>query len=284
MADSKPDPKVNAELLLSQVLPTDLYLQLCAHEYFDITVGERTYRLSKKKKTEITQKNGQVDSACIHPSDQNCPTADRVVAEYLLLKNDEAEYLKTANLTMIRPPKDAQVSKSVAASWDGRVQRDYFPYAYVEYDPRGGVPQFLTPQRRGQEYITIGMIAQSALYLLREHERMRGLRWPLIPYRDGSTIGMTVIYSEMQINQVDLTLSMDDFVRRFLPPAIERLVSHILNPRHIVQAIVELPVDHLDDAQTTDRDGFSLCVRRRYDIATNSMRSSLEVGIIAIPR
>ncbi len=110
-SDAEPDvnPKLVAERLMQKVLPEDVYLSLSALGYADVegTIG-RKYRLFRNRKTEITDKNGTVVSACIYLPGQALgaapPDTDRIVAEYILITNDEKEYLSTANLTMISSP------------------------------------------------------------------------------------------------------------------------------------------------------------------------------------
>ncbi len=103
------NPKLVAERLMQKVLPEDVYLSMSALQYADVpgqlmvhdTGKPRMYRLFRGgRKTEITDPNGHVWSACIYLPGQQ-PDTDRIVAEYLLIVNDEAEYLETANLTVI---------------------------------------------------------------------------------------------------------------------------------------------------------------------------------------
>lgn len=102
------NPRVVAEKLLAEVLPPEAYLELAATGYCDIP-GKRhkRYRLYRNVKTEIEKQDGSWWSSCIHLTDSQAPDTDRIVAEYLLITQDEAEYLKTANLTQIRPPEKA---------------------------------------------------------------------------------------------------------------------------------------------------------------------------------
>lgn len=98
------DPKVVAEKLLAEALPPEVYLSLAATGAVEIP-GKRyvVYRLHRNHKTELLDKMGRWWSACIYiPGDP--PDQDRLVAEYLLITQDEKEYVRTANLTCITSP------------------------------------------------------------------------------------------------------------------------------------------------------------------------------------
>lgn len=96
------DPKIAAEKLLRRVLPEELHVSLGALGYCDVPgKTHKSYRIFKNQKTHVTDKQGNVYSSCIHLTDTEAPDTDRIVAEYLLIINDEAKYLDTANLTQI---------------------------------------------------------------------------------------------------------------------------------------------------------------------------------------
>lgn len=99
--DVPSNPRVVAEKLLAEVLPPERYLELSAEGHCDIPGKKnKTYRLFRNQKTEIEDKSGNWSSSCIHLS-ESAPDTDRIVAEYLLITQDEKEYLRTANLTPI---------------------------------------------------------------------------------------------------------------------------------------------------------------------------------------
>ncbi len=96
------EPTLVAEQLLIKVLPAPLYLSMSAKGYCDIPgVINKSYRLRRNGKTEVTNSKEEVFSSCIVLS-TDAPDTDRIIAEYLLIVDDEKEYLKIANLTMIR--------------------------------------------------------------------------------------------------------------------------------------------------------------------------------------
>lgn len=112
-----PTHLVNAERLLAEVLPKELYIELNATHALTLQsklsvavyklsdkIQPVSYSLSRRDKTYIYCKNGSIYSACISPDSHGpVPEADRLVAEYLLLVNDEERYLMTANLSLIKP-------------------------------------------------------------------------------------------------------------------------------------------------------------------------------------
>lgn len=112
---------INAERLLAEVLPKELYIELNATLKFTIlskltkaicvtslySLSDRLiplkYELSRRYKTHIHCSDGSIYAACIAPDSHGpVPEADRLVAEYLLLVNDERKYLETANLSLVR--------------------------------------------------------------------------------------------------------------------------------------------------------------------------------------
>lgn len=103
---------VNAERLLAEILPEELYIQLNATHKFTIpaklvgAVYKCTHRIIPLKyelfrhlRTNVYCMNGSIYAACIAPDCHgSVPEADRLAAEYLLLVNDERKYLETAHL------------------------------------------------------------------------------------------------------------------------------------------------------------------------------------------
>lgn len=96
-------PEAQAERLLWEVLPKDLYFHYAAFGWFSIPVNGRKYYLYKNIKTQSVDQDGTHLSWCIHSS-RKVPDQDRLVSEYLLLTNNEAEYLRTANGTVVGGP------------------------------------------------------------------------------------------------------------------------------------------------------------------------------------
>ncbi len=95
------DPRIAAERLLRSVLPEELCIALSATGECEIQGKQFSYVLKKDSKTHCKKKDGTVHSCCIAPEDTSCPDTDRIVAEYLLILNDEQKYLEIANLTQI---------------------------------------------------------------------------------------------------------------------------------------------------------------------------------------
>lgn len=145
------DPKIKAERLLAEVLPEDMYYSLaalghCAYErevsssQWDMVnalapLGSMKvgFKFQRQVKTEITL-GKIVYSSCIHLSDGKAPDADRIVAEYFLIKNDPAKYFSTTNLTAIRqmePLSGAAIRAMQARSDVGFL--DVWRNAYARY-------------------------------------------------------------------------------------------------------------------------------------------------------
>jgi hypothetical protein len=91
------------ELLLSTFDPQ----QRAAFERsgaFEVTVGERLYRVSPRKSVErLEPGSGKVLAVfCIHGSMQDdLPPHDVALTQKLLLESDEAEFLRVANMTAV---------------------------------------------------------------------------------------------------------------------------------------------------------------------------------------
>lgn len=111
-------PEAQAERLLWEVLPKDLYFHYAAFGWFSIPVNGRKYYLYKNIKTQSVDQDGTHLSWCIHSS-RKVPDQDRLVSEYLLLTNNEAEYLRTANGTVVGEP--ALTVGRAPIDWQGHV-------------------------------------------------------------------------------------------------------------------------------------------------------------------
>jgi hypothetical protein len=89
----------NARHLLWSVLPDDVWQDLTKKGVI-VYEGERNlYILSTASQTEIRDKTSRrlVARACLQLS-VPAPQSDRVLVEYLILRNDEGLYWKTANI------------------------------------------------------------------------------------------------------------------------------------------------------------------------------------------
>ena len=91
--------KDKARQLLKYILPKNSWKELEETGVFQITGKRGIYFISSPHKTEIRDlKSGRtVAYACLQMTIP-APTYDRMVAEYLLIKNDEDFYWKTANI------------------------------------------------------------------------------------------------------------------------------------------------------------------------------------------
>ena len=89
----------NARALLWTVLPDDLWTKLEQNGVIVYTGVRNVYILSRTSQTEIRDKTtGRLLArACLQLSIP-APAYDRVLVEYLILKNDEDLYWKTANI------------------------------------------------------------------------------------------------------------------------------------------------------------------------------------------
>ena len=137
-----PDPQIAAEQLMIEVFPPYDYLSLAAWGYCDVQGKKYKYRLRRNDKTIVTKGDGSTYTACIHPVTAT-PDADRLVSEYILIVNDEPDYLRTANLSpTIQQPQPARRQARFAA----RLVEDRLDYGYVMATTNGFVtePAFLT--------------------------------------------------------------------------------------------------------------------------------------------
>jgi hypothetical protein len=97
-----------AELLLKQHLSEQQVRDLEANNFFDVDVfskdgTRRKYRIKRgfAGNIKLLNENGrEIRSYCIHPS-ARVPDADAMLAQKLLLENDELLFLKTANETRL---------------------------------------------------------------------------------------------------------------------------------------------------------------------------------------
>lgn len=100
---AQPNPEIKAEQLLAKILTEDEYFSFAALGWFEVDGRiHKTYRLHRREKTRIIDWKDRHFSACIYAT-ETVPDADRIAAEYLLIRHEERQYLKTANLTEIQP-------------------------------------------------------------------------------------------------------------------------------------------------------------------------------------
>src|SRR5262249_20747 len=96
---SRSSAEENALLLMKSVLPEEQWAGLEKNGVIVFNGQRNLYVLSPTSQTEIHDKeNGRLLArACLQLS-VPAPGADRVIAEYLILKNDEDLYWRTANI------------------------------------------------------------------------------------------------------------------------------------------------------------------------------------------
>ncbi len=303
-------PQIVAERLLKSVLPEELYLQLTATGEFGIEVGEgkekHKYTFKRKGKT-LVEREGKVYSCCIDVEDQKRPEQDRIVAEYLLVLNDEKKYLATANLTEVWSNRAPRTATEIRNMWlDEEVMMRNAPY--IRYQPVPGEPPPAPPNehildaaryqlgvdwaiigdtiqvRRPAQYrpvdnrITIGQIANQALWMLC---RIPPFDRPYPAFEDYRFRGMmmndTIFSVNFQFSNRDLEMSIDDFSARLLQPAVQQL-AHAMAERHI-EGFMELHLPQGLDmaARATMHDGRCLRLIGEYDIAIDQFRGRLDI-------
>ncbi|MDP3731166.1 MAG: hypothetical protein Q8R34_01580 [bacterium] len=93
------EPTEKARQLLKTILPKKVWIEFEERGVIQLTGKRGIYVISPYTQTEIRDlKSGRcVAHACLQLSTP-APSYDRVVAEYLLIKNDENLYWKTANI------------------------------------------------------------------------------------------------------------------------------------------------------------------------------------------
>lgn len=280
------DPKTNAERLLMEVLPADCYIALAAHGSFTVDAKRNRYRLFKGRKTELEglAMAGPKWSACIHPSDTECPDADRIVAEYLMIRNDEEQYLKIANLTEIGNIGGMAQRFLVDAAIEAMRLTPRMPWVGGE-GRIGETIQVRLPARYNTQ-ITLQMIVQEALHLLVRHERLRGIRLQpmMLDEVRHSRAQVRRIDVDMNFNNEDLSLAREEFVNRYVRTAVERMVELIGRERGLY-GIVEFPIPGGTDGaiQRDPESGWVITLAHAYDIMTNRMLCRMTVGLVIHP-
>lgn len=88
-----------AEELLVSILPEEHSKCYKANGHFDVEVKGRIFRIHRGRSmniTEMDRKGIKVCRWCVHTEDY-LPDADTMLAQYLMLKNDERKFLEIAN-------------------------------------------------------------------------------------------------------------------------------------------------------------------------------------------
>jgi hypothetical protein len=100
------ETRERALALLERVVAPEEFKSFNDNKYIELTGKKYRYRIKQAGQTALYNlKSGVVEqNACLQLKDSSAPTEDRVVMEYLMIKNKENKYLKTANLFPTGPP------------------------------------------------------------------------------------------------------------------------------------------------------------------------------------
>jgi hypothetical protein len=89
--------RAKARQLLCEILPEDALKEFLTKGFFHHEGKGVIYRICEKSQTEIYDNGHLSATACLQLSIP-APGCDRMIAEYLILKSDEAFYWNTANV------------------------------------------------------------------------------------------------------------------------------------------------------------------------------------------
>jgi hypothetical protein len=101
-------PESKARRLLCEILPERALKEFLEKDYFHHYGKLGVYRISRDSQTEIYRKGRLAASGCLQLT-IFAPSYDRMVAEYLILANDEQLYWTKANIFPARPIIDFRV-------------------------------------------------------------------------------------------------------------------------------------------------------------------------------
>jgi hypothetical protein len=96
---------LRAESLLFTILTPQQVRQYTDDNYFDVVIDNRTYRIKKGYSRNIELIEGGKPTAlyCAHPADAySTPVPDAMLAQLLMLRGNEQEFLRIANRTALR--------------------------------------------------------------------------------------------------------------------------------------------------------------------------------------
>lgn len=71
--------------------------QFEAHGYFDVSVGQRTYRIHQGTHGNVRRVEGGVETVSLCAQPAGVPVCDAMLAQKLLIETDEAAFLRIAN-------------------------------------------------------------------------------------------------------------------------------------------------------------------------------------------
>jgi hypothetical protein len=287
------DSKIAAEKLLRSVLPEDLCVSLSAIGMCEVQGKKHLYKIFKNSKTHCIQ-GDRIFSCCIHLSDSAAPDTDRIVAEYLLIKNSESEYLNIANLTEITTRR-SRGGEALEALWDN-AGHQFDAARYLMGVDQARVGDTIRVQRPARyeprplnQRLTTSEILMIALDLMSRHERMLGLRFRLIPYdeyRRLPGLNFQHYYVDLTYDDEALMLSAGDFAQRYLRLAVFRLVDLLLEPGFLVRTFCELPIPgglEQGGRASNPENGISLRLTSAYSLVRNGLLTRLDAAVIREP-
>ncbi len=290
-------PKIAAEKLLRSILPEELCISLSAINECEVAGKKYRYKLFKNKKTHCIQ-GDKVFSCCIELEDTTTPDTDRIVSEYLLIKSDEEQYLKTANLTQISGPRKVPrqlhglafhpdaFSMAMAdlpmPDWRTGLENTDHGSDAMRYAMGVDWATGFSVQVPGPRHVTTRMIVDGLLGLLRRDELLGGRRWPEM---DTATLlpncRRAVLHVDFPILDELPRLPWEDFRTSVLVPVVARLARQIADAPNIA-AFVEVDMHGPDCmASAVDRtNGIKLSCLRIYDIRDNRTNYRIAAGVI----
>ncbi len=294
-------PKIVAEKLLRRVLPEDLCICLAAMAYCDVQGKRYRYRLRKDAKTICFQ--GEQEYSCCIDLVGNHPDTDRIIAEYLLIKNDERKYLATANLTQVyraAPRAELTINRHVAevramieaqrdVIIEGGLQwaPDARGHVYLPYDPIEPQRELvrIPPRYALRPSLTTTMILQAFAHRFANHERMRAMRWPVFSYEEaarGQPHQFRIANCQFDEYAETAMMTMDDFTQRLIVPAVEGLIQEVFHPRFIVRGFVALGVPNAPNewARIQHESGIALRLFRTQEFNGRVIRTQIEAGVV----
>jgi hypothetical protein len=100
VADQNP-ARLKALKLLCEILPPPAREEFLACGYFQVQGDRMAYRIFRNSQTEIYLNGSLYARACLQLTIP-APSCDRMIAEYLILRNDEALYWRKANIEPVQ--------------------------------------------------------------------------------------------------------------------------------------------------------------------------------------
>ena len=101
-------PEVKARELLCEILPKKALQEFLEKDCFHYEGKIALYRISRESQTEV-YRNGRLTATSCMQLSIFAPSYDRMVAEYLILSNDEHLYWNKANVFPVGPRLDFRV-------------------------------------------------------------------------------------------------------------------------------------------------------------------------------